>query len=190
MSHTCHYIGRTGFKDLHRVKPHRTAGLKRAVRTLDGDTNRVQVSNLRSELSLDILCVNQSNGTTNSETSLTLSVTDTAVDRTGAVSFLSKLNSQLILFTMYNNSTTAIIEEMCDIKAFRFRHSLRFGVSEERLKYICDNFDENIVLSSVSGHTNYTYRHVTRQQFSRFNYMDVIPLVAAKNAQSLYSCDR
>jgi hypothetical protein len=79
---------------------------------------------------------------------------------------------------------------MCDIKAFRFRHSLRFGVSEEQLKYICDNFDENIVLSSISGHTNYTYCHVTRQQFSRFNYMNVIPLEAANNAQFLYSYDR
>jgi hypothetical protein len=76
------------------------------------------------------------------------------VDRTGAVSFFSKWNSQLILFTMYNNSTTAIIEEICDIKAFRFRHSLRFGVSEEQLKYICGNFDENIVLTSISGQTN------------------------------------
>jgi NAD-dependent dihydropyrimidine dehydrogenase PreA subunit len=35
---------------------------------------------------------------------------------------------------MYNNSVTAIIEEMCDVKDFRFRHSLRFDVSEERLK--------------------------------------------------------
>jgi hypothetical protein len=123
MSHTCDYTCRTDFKDLHRVKPNRSAGFKRAVRTLDGDTNCVQVSNLRSELSLGVLCVEQSNGMTHSETSLILSVTDIAVDSTGAVSFLSKLNSQLILFTMYNNSTTAIIEEMCDIKAFRFRHS-------------------------------------------------------------------
>jgi hypothetical protein len=30
-------IGQTGFKDLHRVKPNRTAVFKRAVRTLDGD---------------------------------------------------------------------------------------------------------------------------------------------------------
>jgi hypothetical protein len=78
---------------------------------------------------------------TNSETSLILSLTDIAVDRTGVVSFFSIWNSQLIWFTKYNNSTTAIIEEMCDIKAFRFRHSLRFGVSEERLKYICGNFE-------------------------------------------------
>jgi hypothetical protein len=150
MSHTCHYIGRTGFKDLHRVKPNRTAGFKRPVRTLNG----VQVSNLRSELSLGILCVDQCKGMTNSETSLILSVTDVVVDCTGFVSFFSKWNSQLILFTMYNNSTTAIIEEMCDIKDFQFRHSLRFSVSEEQLKCICDNFDENIVLSSISGHTN------------------------------------
>jgi hypothetical protein len=42
---------------------------------------------------------------------------------------------------MYNNGATAITEEMCDIKAFRFRHSLRFGVSEKHLKYICRNFE-------------------------------------------------
>jgi hypothetical protein len=75
----------------------------RAVRTLDGDRNCVQVSNLRSELLLGIVFVGHSNGMTNSETSLIISVTDIAVDSTGAVSFLSKLNSQLILFTMYNN---------------------------------------------------------------------------------------
>jgi hypothetical protein len=182
MSHTCDCIGRTGIKDLHSVKPNRTAGFKRAVRTLDGDTNCVQVSNLRSELSLGILWVDQSNGTTNSETSLTLSVTDIAVDRTGAVSILSKWNSQLILLTMYNNGAIAIIKEMCDIKAFRFRHSLRFGVSEEHLTIS----NENIVLSSVGSHTNYTYRHVTRQQFSRFNCTDVIPLEAAKNAVFIF----
>jgi hypothetical protein len=87
---------------------------------------------------------------------------------------------------MYNNGATAIIEEMCDIKVFRFRHSLRFGVSEKHVKYIRGNFDENIVLLSISGHTNYTYRHVTRQQFSRFNYMDVIPLKLLKT-HSLYT---
>jgi hypothetical protein len=103
MSHTCHYIVQTNLKDLHRVKPNRTAGFNRAVRALDGDTNWAQVSNLRSELLLGIVCVGHSNGMTNTETSLIISVTDIAVDCTGAVSFLSKLNSQLILFTMYNN---------------------------------------------------------------------------------------
>jgi hypothetical protein len=41
---------------------------------------------------------------------------------------------------MYNNGTTAIYKKR-DIEAFRFRHSLRFGVSEEHLKYICDSFE-------------------------------------------------
>jgi hypothetical protein len=69
---------------------------------------------------------------TNSKTLLILSVTDIAVNCTGVVSFFSKWNSQLILFTMYNNSATAIIEEMCDIKDIRFGQSLQFSVSEER----------------------------------------------------------
>jgi hypothetical protein len=75
---------------------------------------------------------------------------------------------------------------MCDIKDFRFRHSLRFGVRDARLKYICCNFEWKYSAVIYQWPHELHVPQGTWQQFRRFNYMDVIPLEAAKHAVFIF----